>query len=76
MLAHDHIYLRTHNTQTAVPTTFTMSADYTTVYLTPVSPLSAATIYDVVTAAPNWYLADITGNPYSPTGVISTFTSQ
>ncbi len=72
----NHIYLRTHNTQTTVPTTFTMSADYTTVYLTPVSPLSAATIYDVVTAAPNWYLTDITGNPYSPTGVISTFTSQ
>jgi hypothetical protein len=71
-----HIYLRTHNTLTTVPTTFTMSADYTTVYLTPVSPLSAATIYDVVTAAPNWYLTDIVGNPYYPTGVISTFTSQ
>ena len=71
-----HIYLRAHNTQTTVPTTFTFSADYTTVYLTPVSPLTAATIYDVVTAASGWYLTDITGNPYYPTGVISTFTSQ
>jgi Big-like domain-containing protein/ASPM-SPD-2-Hydin domain-containing protein len=72
----NHIYLRTHNTQTTVPTTFTFSADYTTVYLTPVSPLTAATIYDVVTAASGWYLTDITGNIYYPTGVISTFTSQ
>jgi hypothetical protein len=72
----NHIYLRTHNTQTTVPTTFTFSADYTTVYLTPASPLSAATIYDVVTSAPYWDLTDIAGNSYSPAGVISTFTSQ
>ena len=76
LMESNHIYLRTHNTQTMVPTTFTLSADYTTVYLTPVSPLSAATIYDVVTSAPNWYLTDIAGNPYYPAGVISTFTSQ
>jgi hypothetical protein len=71
-----HIYLRTHNTQTLVPTTFTLSADYTTVSLAPTSPLTPSTIYDLVTAAPNWYLTDIAGNPYSPQGVISTFTSK
>ena len=43
----NEIYLRTHNTQTPVPTTFSFSADYTTVYLTPVSPLNAATRFQM-----------------------------
>ena len=72
----NHIYLRTHNTQTTVPTTITFSADYTTIYLTPVSPLAAATIYDLVTTTPSWYLTDIAGNPFYNTGVESTFTTQ
>ncbi|MGH9605831.1 MAG: Ig-like domain-containing protein [Terracidiphilus sp.] len=73
----NHIYLRTHNTQTLVPTTFTISADLKTVTLTPVTePLGAVTIYDVVTNTPNWYLTDISGNAYTSTGVVSTFTTQ
>jgi hypothetical protein len=72
----NHIYLRTHNTQTLVPTTLTISADSKTVTLTPTAPLSAATIYDVVTTSPNWDLTDIAGNVYNTTGVQSTFTTQ
>jgi hypothetical protein len=72
----NHIYLQTHNTQTVVPTTLSFSADYTTVYLTPASPLNAATIYDLVTSNPNWYMYDIAGNPFYDTGVVTTFTSQ
>ncbi len=72
-----HIYLRTHNTQTLVPTTWTQSADYKTVFLTPAAPLAAATIYDLVTASPEgWYLYSIAGNYYSQTGVVTTFTTQ
>ena len=71
-----HIYLRTHNTQTTVPATFTISSDYKTVTLTPNAALSAATIYDLVTSSPNWYLTDYSGNAYSNTGVVSTFTTQ
>jgi hypothetical protein len=72
----NHIYLRTHNTQTAVPTTLTFSANYKTVYLTPTAPLTAGTIYDIVTASPNWYLYDIAGNYFYNTGVVTTFTTQ
>lgn len=71
-----HIYLRNHNTNATVPTTFVISSDYKTVTLTPTSPLAAGTIYDLVTASPNWYLTDISGNPYYNTGVVSTFTTQ
>jgi hypothetical protein len=72
----NHIYLRTHNTQTLVETTLTISPDLKTVTLTPTAPLTPATIYDLVTATPNWYLTDIAGNPYYNTGVVSTFTTQ
>jgi hypothetical protein len=71
-----HLYLRNHNTQAVIPTTFTISADYKTVTLTPTAPLAAATIFDLVSASPNWYMTDFAGNPYYPTGVISTFTSH
>jgi hypothetical protein len=71
-----HLYLRTHNTQTLVPTTFTISADYKTITLTPTTALTGATIYDLVTNSPNWYMTDIAGNPYYPSGVVATFTTQ
>ncbi|HEX4004971.1 MAG TPA: Ig-like domain-containing protein [Acidobacteriaceae bacterium] len=71
-----HIYLRNHNTQAAVPATFTVSPDYKTITLAPSAALTAATIYDIVTASPNWYMTDISGNPYYPQGVVSTFTTQ
>lgn len=71
-----HIYLRTHNTQTVVPATFTISSDYKTVTVAPTGSLTAATIYDLVTASPNWYMTDFAGNAYTSTGVMSTFTTQ
>ncbi len=71
-----HIYLRNHNTSVVVPATITISADYKTVQVTPTAPLTAATIYDLVTSNPNWYLTDIAGNPFYAPGVVSTFTTQ
>ncbi len=71
-----HVYLRVHNTQVTVGTTFTISPDDKTVTLAPVTALAPATIYDIVTASPNWYLTDIAGNVYSSTGVVATFTTQ
>jgi hypothetical protein len=72
----NHVYLRTHNTQTLVPTTVSVSADLKTVTLTPTSPLTSATIYDLVVTSNNWYLYDIAGNPFYYTGVQTSFTSQ
>jgi len=71
----NHVYLRAHNTQTVIPSTFTISSDYKTVSLTPTVPLAAATIYDLVATASNWYLTDIAGNAYTGPGVVSTFTT-
>jgi len=76
LIDENHIYLRTHNTQTLVPATLTISPDNKTVTLIPTAPLAPATIYDLFTTSPTWYLYDIAGNPYYNTGVISTFTSQ
>jgi hypothetical protein len=75
-----HVYLRDHNTQTVIPTTFTLSADLTKVSLTPVSPLTAGTIYDLVEQPSNWYLTDIAGDPLYANypenyPVVSTFTT-
>jgi hypothetical protein len=69
------VYLRTHNTQTTVPTTVSLSSDYKTVTLTPTSPLSASTIYDIVYWPNIWYLYDIAGNPSYSYGVETTFTT-
>jgi hypothetical protein len=71
----NHIYLQDHNTQTLIPTTFTISPNYTTVTLKPNAALSSGTIYDLVTGSPYWYLTDIAGNPYYPQGIIATFTT-
>jgi methionine-rich copper-binding protein CopC len=74
-----HIYLRDHNTLAVIPTTFTLSADLTTISLTPVSPLTAGTIYDLIETSSYWNLTDIAGNGlstnyyyYSP---VATFTT-
>jgi hypothetical protein len=69
------IYLRTHNTQTTVPTTLTLSSDYTTVTLTPMTPLAESTIYDLIYNPNPWYLYDIAGNPSYSYGTESTFTT-
>jgi hypothetical protein len=72
----NEIYLRTHNTQTTVPTTFTISADYKTVTLTPIAPLAESTIYDIYYYANPWWLTDIAGNVSTTNyGVLSTFTT-
>jgi hypothetical protein len=70
-----NVYLRTHNTQTTVPTTISFSSDYTTVYLTPVTPLAESTIYDIVYWPNNFYVYDTAGNPNTSYGVESTFTT-
>jgi hypothetical protein len=75
LVTSSQIYLRTHNTQTTVPTTLSFSSDYTTVYLTPTTPLAESTIYDIVYWPNNWYLYDISGNPNYQYGVESTFTT-
>jgi hypothetical protein len=72
----NHIYLRNHNTSATIPTTVTLSPDYTTVTLTPTAPLTTATIYDVVTAYSSVYPYSIAGNYFSNTGVVTTFTTQ
>jgi hypothetical protein len=72
----NHIYLRTHNTQTLVPANVSIDATLKTVTVTPLAPLTPATIYDLFTTSPTWYLYDISGNPYTSTGIISTFTSE
>jgi hypothetical protein len=70
-----NVYLRTHNTQTTVSTTISFSPDYTTVYLTPVTPLAESTIYDIVYWPNNFYIYDTAGNPNYSYGVESTFTT-
>jgi len=75
LLSTPQIYLRTHNTQTTVPTTLTISSDDKTVTLTPTTPLSASTIYDIVYWPNGWYLYDIAGNPDYSYGTQTTFTT-
>jgi hypothetical protein len=75
LISSSQVYLRTHNTQTTIPTTLSISADYKTVTLTPTVPLSASTIYDVMYYPNNWYLYDIAGNPATDYGIQSTFTT-
>jgi hypothetical protein len=80
LIGSSQIYLRTHNTQTTVPTTLSISSSATattptTVTLTPVTPLAESTIYDLVYWPNNWYLYDIAGNYESQYGVETTFTT-
>jgi hypothetical protein len=69
-----HVLLRDHNTQAIIPTIFTLSADFTTVSLSPIAPLTSSTIYDLVTTPSTWYLSDIAGNNDNSSAV-STFTT-
>ena len=73
----NHIYLRTHNTQTTVPASLTFSSDFTTVTLTPTSPLDPNTIYDLIVTNPNWCMTDVAGNNFNNCGwqVVTTFTT-
>lgn len=72
----NEIYLRTHNTQTVVPSTISISSDYKTVTLTPISPLAQSTIYDIYYYPNPWWLTDIAGNNSTANyGILSTFTT-
>ncbi|MGA3081558.1 MAG: LamG-like jellyroll fold domain-containing protein, partial [Terracidiphilus sp.] len=72
----NEIYLRTHNTSTTVPTTLTISPDYMTVTLTPITPLAESTIYDIYYYPNPWWLTDIAGNNSTTNyGILSTFTT-
>jgi hypothetical protein len=80
LITSSQIYLRTHNTQTTVPTTLSISSSSTptvstTVTLTPTSPLAESTIYDLVYWPNNWYLYDVEGNYENQYGVETTFTT-
>jgi hypothetical protein len=76
LISSNQIYLRTHNTQTTIPTTITISADYKTVTLTPTAPLAESTIYDIYYYPNNWWLEDIAGNNSTTNyGILSTFTT-
>jgi hypothetical protein len=71
------IYLRTHNTQTTVPSSVAISTvgGVTVVTVTPTSPLAESTIYDLVYYPNNWYLYDVAGNAENQYGVETTFTT-
>ncbi|MGA3371748.1 MAG: Ig-like domain-containing protein [Terracidiphilus sp.] len=77
LITSSQIYLRTHNTQTTVPTTLSAATvgGVTVVTLTPTTPLTESTIYDLVYWPNNWYLYDIAGNYDYQYGVESTFTT-
>jgi hypothetical protein len=77
LITSTQVYLRTHNTQTTVPTTLAISTvgGVTVVTLTPVSPLAESTIYDLVYWPYNWYLYDVAGNPSYSYAAETTFTT-
>ena len=74
----NHIYLRTHNTQTTIPGTVSISGNYKTVTITPTVPLAGTTIYDIVVTNPSgWCLYDQAGNSLNNCSqVVSTFTTN
>jgi hypothetical protein len=80
LITSSQFYLRTHNTQTTIPTTISISPSATpsvgtTITLTPVTPLAESTIYDIVYWPNNWWPTDIAGNNLSNYGVEATFTT-
>ena len=74
----NHIYVRTHNTQTTIPGVVTLSADFKTVTITPTVPLAGTTIYDILVTNPSgWCLYDQAGNYMNNCSqVVSTFTTN
>ena len=69
------VYLRNHNTNAVIPTTLSFNSTWTAVTLTPTSPLTSGTIYDIVETPSSWYLEDWAGNNLGSTN-IATFTTQ
>ena len=75
------IYLRTHNTQTTVPATISISPSATpsvgtVVTITPTTPLLDSTIYDIYYYYSSWWPTDIAGNTATTNyGILATFTT-
>ncbi len=67
-------YLRNHNTNAVIPTTISFNSTYTSATLTPTSPLTSSTIYDIVETPSTWYIEDWAGNSDYSTS-IATFTT-
>jgi hypothetical protein len=68
------IYLRFVNTGIAVPATFSFSADYRTVTLTPTTPLASGTQY-YLQVVYSYGVSDLAGNWYSSV-TLTIFTTQ
>jgi len=77
LITSSQLYLRTHNTQTTIPTTLAISTvgGVTVVTLTPTAPLAESTIYDLYYYPNNWWLYDIAGNIENQYGIETTFTT-
>ena len=69
------LYLQTHNTDTVVPATVTMSSDDRTATIVPTAPLAPSTIYDMELYTGPGYAYDIAGNIESSYGTEATFTT-
>ena len=72
--AYQYITLRSRNTNIQVPATYTYSADYKTLTITPTSPLAAATQYTLTVGGSN--VTDQAGNPIQTGTVVYGFTTQ
>ncbi len=68
LITSSQIYLQTHNTNTIVPVTVSISPDSTTVTLTPTTPLAESTIYDLSIYGNNWWPYDVAGNSLNLAG--------
>jgi hypothetical protein len=68
------VYLRNHNTSAVIPTTISFNSTFTGVTLTPTTPLTASTIYDIVETPSTWSLEDWAGNSLGSV-ITSTFTT-
>jgi hypothetical protein len=77
LITSSQIYLRTHNTQTTVPSTLAISVvgGVTVVTVTATAPLAESTIYDLMYWPNNWYLYDVAGNYEGNYGIQTTFTT-
>ncbi|MGD0830498.1 MAG: Ig-like domain-containing protein, partial [Terracidiphilus sp.] len=68
LITSSQIYLQTHNTNTIVPVTVSISPDSMTVTLTPTTPLAESTIYDLTIYGNNWWPYDVAGNSLNLAG--------
>jgi len=67
------VQLEVASNSVVVPTTFTVSANGTTVTFTPAAPLTSGVQYKLVIGYP---VSDVAGNIFNGYNLISTFTAQ